>query len=448
MSLDKIKLKTLLIFPPLNPEIDFGSSYRGNQETPPLGIALLAGYLKKLGYRHADLINLRLGPELKLTDSKNVKKIIKKIILEKKPDVVGLSILFYAQLAWAKKIAAFIRSLNKNIFIVGGGGQITNDREATLINPAEFKAFNGLIFGNGEKPLAELLYRLANKKNLAGIPNLLLPGGKIVERKFFPLPEILDTEPDFSGLNLKTFIPIRLSKGCYWGKCAFCDAKSGLKAGYQILPVEQAVRLIKRLAKKYRLNNFYFYDDALPPGYLKILAQKLIEQKISITWTLFGLCLDKNLISNQLAALLKKSGLTDVCFGGESFSPRILKLMNKIHSPEIAARILKIFKDNGINAHINILQFFPSETPQDRILTFDFLKKYRKFFVSASVNIFYPKINTEVYRHPKKFSLNVLHYKSNILKTKNEKNRIITRLIRARKLEDQVYINQNTLPEE
>jgi len=51
MKLKDIKLKTLLIFPPLASPYDYADVFQGKRDTPPLGIALLAGYLKKRGYK-------------------------------------------------------------------------------------------------------------------------------------------------------------------------------------------------------------------------------------------------------------------------------------------------------------------------------------------------------------------------------------------------------------
>ncbi len=445
MELKDIKLKTLLIFPPLLRESDHANAYAGNRDSPPLGVAILAGYLKKRGYQNVEILNLRQYKEITLKKNKKTRLILKKIIAEKKPDIIGISVLFYPQIVWAKKIAELIKQSDKKIFIVAGGGHILHDRDSILKNPRKMGYFDGIIFGNGEEPLERLILRLAEKKKLSNISNLLLPANnKIKNTSFSALAENLDVEPCLDNLNIDEFIPIRISKGCYWGQCTFCNSCDGLKAKYQILNPRKAVRLIKKLQKKYNQNIFYFYDDAIPPYYLKKFAEELLQQKVNIAWTLYGLCFDKALVNKKLASLLKKSGLAMVCFGGESFSPRILKLMKKMHTPELAKKILETFHSFNIGVGINLMFNFPSETKKDITQTFDFLKKYQHLYKFASANIFFPKINTDVYNHSQKFNLRIKNRQKislNFNKKDKKISNLIKRLIISKGLERKIYIS-------
>ncbi len=442
MKLKDVKLKTLLIFPPLLRESDHANAYAGNRDSPPLGVAVLGGYLKKRGYQNVELLNLRQYKELTLKNNKGTKLILKKIIKEKKPDIIGISVLFYAQIVWVEKIAKLIKQLDKKIFIIAGGRYILSNRDSILKNPQKMKYFDGIIFGNGEKPLERLILRLAEKKRLSNIPNLLLPANnKIKNTSFSALAENLDVEPYLDKLNIDEFIPIRISNGCYWGQCTFCNSCDGLKAKYQILNPRKAVRLIKKLQKKYNQNIFYFYDDAIPPYYLKKFAEELLRQKVNIAWTLSGLCFDKALVNKKLVSLLKRSGLAMVVFGGESFSPRILKLMKKMHTPELAKKILEIFHSFNIGVSINLLFNFPSETKKDMVQTLAFLKKYQHLYKFASANIFYLKPNTYIYNHSQKFNLRIENCQKTALKFDKKIINLIKQLIKSKGLERKIYMS-------
>src|SRR5437016_5260068 len=97
--------------------------------------------------------------------------------------------------------------------------------------------------------------------------------------------------PDFDGFPLDSyFVPVRIlpylaTRGCYWGRCTFCDHGQGYFDQYRGMPAHEVVRQIKALKEKYHAEHFLFADESYPPALFKKVVQLLVEQKVGIKWT-------------------------------------------------------------------------------------------------------------------------------------------------------------------
>ena len=76
--------------------------------------------------------------------------------------------------------------------------------------------------------------------------------------------------PDFDGLPLeKYFVPDRVlpylaTRGCYWGRCEFCDHGEGYTAGYRTKKVQEIIEEVSFLKEKYQTSHFHFTDESYP----------------------------------------------------------------------------------------------------------------------------------------------------------------------------------------
>jgi len=455
MILKNVKLKTLLIFPPLMEDTLSRNPFSGNKNTPDLGIPTLVGHLKSKGYTKIDSITLRNNDSFAYGSLKTITLFLKKYLINRSPDIIGLSTTYYAQLPWAIRIANIVKKLNKKIFIVAGGHSISQAQHSLIAKPSNLcDSFDAIIVGDGQEPLEKLIYNLSVKKNLKDVPNLLLKdrvSNKFLKNKpvFVESKKDLKTKPCFDGEGIDTsaFIPIRASINCYWGKCTFCDNSALTRQKYMTLGVKNLIFLVKQLQKDWKQDNFFLFDDALPPAYFKNFAEELIRQKISIRWIARGVCIDEK-FDEKLLKLLKQSGCSNVILGMESFSNRILKLMGKMHTAESSLKILKLLKKLQMEASVNIIFGFPTETKNDINKTLFFLKKYPHLYKVASVNRFRAIRDTYVYRHPQEFKLidkGTIYNKIFITKDKQVPFRIIKKMIKKLGLKEKIIMYIPTL---
>jgi len=438
LNLKSVKFKTLLLTFSLWPD-NKQASFFNDKNFPSLGLAVLAGFLKKTSYDNFEIINfkeygdLNVHRELGLNNLERSFENILKIGFEKKvvsespfyqaalslkkkyrPRLVGISISFYEQFFYALQFAKLIKSFDKNIFICLGGPLISSNIDELVKEKKLSLYIDGLVVGDGEEPLASLIKELSQKKQFSQIPNFCYKGKKGQWEKsklsFNCTVEHLKIIPVYDGLEAER-IPLRVSIGCPWGKCSFCTYRL-LQNSFLAINSDNFIEVVSRVVKNNPGKSIVFYDDSFLPEQLKKYSKKILESKLIFDWDVFLLELNSGFLKNDIPYLMKKAGCNSVFFGMESMSPRILKLMGKRETdPQSVIKILKAFKKAKIEANLFVMFGFPSETKKEALMTLDFLKNNRNLFQRASIQRFCLEKNTEIFNNPKKFFINFIDKK-------------------------------------
>jgi len=355
-------------------------------------------------------------------DVQKICSILRPYIKDKNPSLIGISVIYPEQLFFAFLIAKVIKEeINRDIEIVLGGAQITKHIEYITDNKRLYDFIDFFVSDDGEEPLLDLLEEFP-KRRPSDIPNLYFKapsktkGYNKSNRNFYMRPKDF-LLPDFRGFDLSLYrnqIPVLASKGCYWSKCNFCTYASMQDCRYSITTAENVLETIKGLKRIYGITSYRFVDDALPPRFMKQLAQGLDRDKLDIRWA-SSIILSKEFASKDFCASLKSSGLYQVSIGLESISPRILNLMNKCHknlNESEIEEILVSLKDAGIKVGIHIIFGFPTETVDEARQTLNFLVKNRILYDTCMYQPFCLEDNTPVFNHPEKFAISKI-YKEN-----------------------------------
>ncbi len=329
--------------------------------------------------------------------------------------LVGISIVYPQQLFFALLIAKLIKEeFDKNIHIVFGGPLITKNINELITSENMYAYVDFFITNDGEEPLLKLITDLP-KKRFSEVPNLYfrsLDKAKGYENSggtFFLHPKDI-LVPDFTDFDLDAYadgLHMLASKGCFWSKCNFCTYRIMYENRYFCGTVDNTLKIIRELKKKYGVSYYYFVDDALPPKFMRRFAEGLIEQKLDIEWRSASI-LVRDFTNRNLCFLLKKSGIRMLVFGLESISSRILNLMNKYHknlSESEIKEILKTLRNADISVGLNIIIGFPTETIDEARQTLDFLIKNRDLYHACGIQAFSLEENTEVFNNPSKFGI-------------------------------------------
>ena len=250
---------------------------------------------------------------------------------------------------------------------------------------------------------------------------------------------------DFSQYFMyNTVLPIKVSYGCYWGKCKFCNYNTNKV--YDPKSVDEVIMEIEELINKYNVKYFYFQDSALFPGFIEEFANKIISKKIHIRY-MTNLRFEKE-FNKKLLKKLYKSGLRIAQWGLESGSPKILEKYNKGIDIPTAIRILKEAYNIGIYNHLYLIYNFPCETMDDFMMTINFINKYKKEIKSFTFHPFCIHKGTYIYEHPEEFSIDkelikdkIFIYYNNICDSK-EKDQIVNREISRLQKSPQTLIYQ------
>ncbi len=210
------------------------------------------------------------------------------------PDVVGISIGTQMQLMAGFTFCRMIKEAFPQIHITVGGNIVTRLQEELPTHARFFaEVFDSAIMYEGEHALLWLLEALAGGRDLSSVPNLIYrdEGGIHVSKDIHTEKTTALPLPDFDGFPLDSyFVPVRIlpylaTRGCYWGRCTFCDHGQGYFDQYRGMPAHEVVRQVTALKDKYHAEHFLFADESYPPALLKKVTQLLVEQKVGIKWT-------------------------------------------------------------------------------------------------------------------------------------------------------------------
>lgn len=188
---------------------------------------------------------------------------------------------------------------------------------------------DGKICSNKKRPFIE---------NLDEIP---FPARDLMDNNIFKRPD-----------NDKIQTIIKVSRGCPY-HCFFCLATPVSGAKVRLRSAKNIVSEIKECVEKYKIKNFIFWSDVFDfnRDWVVILCQEIIDSGLKITWSSNTRA---DLIDEELAHLMYKSGCRLVSMGVESGSQEILDKIGKNLTLDQVRTAVKIFK----KAKIKIYNYF------------------------------------------------------------------------------------------
>lgn len=285
--------------------------------------------------------------------------------------LIGISICDLSQVVPGLTLARMLKE-RYNAHVTLGGNYIYKIRNDLKNIPEFFGLFcDSLQIGDGELSLVTLIEALDGKRDVKDVYSLVYKNddGEIVINPSAPLLDMDKIEfPDFDGYDFSKYfsadiiIPVQLSKGCYWGKCTFCDFYTGQQC-YDTKSVERAADEVEALIEKYGYRHFAFVDEAVPPAYYNRFALELIKRNVKINFYSFAR-LEKGFTPEVLKNLYE-AGACFFAWGYEAQSPRIMKLLNKGVDVDYRLTLLENAKAAGLWNHCTFLLSYPTETAEE-----------------------------------------------------------------------------------
>ena len=336
-------------------------------------------------------------------------------VAKEKPDVVGVSIGTQMQLLAGLTFCKMIKETFPHIHVVVGGNVITRLQE-DLAKQEQFftDVFDSAILYEGEHALLWLIEALNGERAIASVPNLIYRDASGIHRNSEVYTEKTTALPlpDFDGLPLDRYfvpeliIPYLATRGCYWGRCTFCDHGQGYFDQYRGVPVQQVVEQIKALRDKYQCRHFLFSDESYPPALFKKVSQLLVDQQVGIKWTTL-IRFEETLQDQETWDLAAKSGCCTLYYGMESASERVLSLMDKHAKKSVIQRNLHMAAKSGIWNHVMAFYGFPGETLDEALETRQFVLENQPVIHSMELFYFVAYRHTPMVRSPEKFGITI-----------------------------------------
>jgi hypothetical protein len=300
--------------------------------------------------------------------------------------IVGIAVVFDQQVIPAMQCARIIKEHFPEIHVTLGGPFVTiHLRE--LRNQEFFQYVNSLILDEGEAPLVALHAALLEEEpRLDAVPNLVWCNeqGVVVRNKSAPFVDLARIPaPDYQRCGLAKYpdatnmrLTVRLSKGCYWKRCAFCRVNLSICRNYCQPDAEVMYRTLCEVIDATGVTSYNFSDESCAPEILEQISEMLCREGRQIAWT-FHTRIDRNRLTRRRVEKFRDAGCTGFTVGIETYNNRLLKLLNKgIDEEEIEFVLHDIRGIVPVNAYMML--GIPTETEEEHRRSLEKIVQFKK----------------------------------------------------------------------
>ena len=298
--------------------------------------------------------------------------LIRPVMERERPAMVGISVVQQKQLIATFTFCKMIKEEFPATHITLGGNIITRIRDTLPEIEGLWEWFDTAVVYEGESAYLQLTEAVESGGDFSKLPNLIYKDESGIHVNTEVCAETLSElpPPDFDGLPLEKYfvphliLPYLATRGCYYGRCTFCDHFQGYVEGFRTKQVDQIVEEIKFLKDKHGTRYFHFTDESYPPALFQKLSRKLIDDKLDIAWTTH-MRFEESLLDEQVWQDVGESGCKYLHFGYESGNQRVLKLMDKSTKLDAIETNLRMSSEAGIWNHLMGFFGFPGETNEE-----------------------------------------------------------------------------------
>jgi hypothetical protein len=333
------------------------------------------------------------------------------------PSFVGVSIPMGPQLFPSLYLSEYLKLRFPKIKIVCGGPALSlmdNTDVETFLRANNY--IDVVVKFDGEKPLLELIQQNDTNEwlttNIPGVAHLkddvFVYNAPDAGLRMDDIPfanydfTILDklSNPDYGIIQ---------ARGCYWGKCSYCDFIELYKGSpkYRTKTVHHFLDEMEYLNKKYGAKTFSIITESIPPAFAKKMSLAILEKGLNIKWNSFAMVHDK--FDSSTFKLMKESGCEFLVVGMESMNTRALKLVRKASDEYENIEFIDNAFKHQVDLKINIIPNLPSMTMKDALDSLDIIKKQIKKISSLAIFPFEVTKSSEIGREPTKFGLSVTY---------------------------------------
>ncbi len=389
---------------------------------PPLGIAYLAAYAKKLCHEVSvvDAVGAGLentypwpGASGLLVQGLSLDEVVARIPAD--AEVVGFSCMFTHSWPMVRELMQRARKARPRAFFVAGGEHSTAMPEQVLRDGG----MDLIVYGEGEATLGEVLSRLAQGRrewnDLHGVCYVDADGrlarnermDRMRDPDALPYPdwELMDIRPYmdsriFMGPSAAgaRSIPMLATRGCPYA-CTFCASPNMWTRLYRTREPALVVDEMEHWMRRFGANDFQFQDltAIVRKDWIVAFCREIVRRKLNITWQI-PVGTRSEAIDREVTDLLVASGCRHVTYAPESGSERILKAIDKkVHLDRLVGSA-RAALDSGMSVCLFMIVGFPQETEEDLAATFRFIRRMARLGIhEIAVSTFVPLPGTALF---------------------------------------------------
>ena len=366
-----------------------GKSYNPPRTDLPLGPLSMSAYLKKFLDIDVKLIDFNAEvnslEDIPFNSFAELCEHVLNDASDFEPDFVGISSLFSPSFENFIDCGKVSRKIWAKAVLVGGGNIPTNSYEA-IYKERGCDFFDGLCFGEGEKPLLELISATDPLDYMKTSPSWITEEKVLSESLFVPkhnFIENLDEIPffdyelcDFSkhetnqvvasyhNLEKSRGYHIMTSRGCPYF-CTFCASHRTHGRSMRYHSLERVRSDFEKLKQLYGAETVIFQDDHLMADSDRVYKILDIVKSLGLN-SVYQNGLTLYALDRPMLEAFYGAGVRHLVLPVESGSEKVLKLqMKKPLKMRISERVAADCRDLGIYTNTNILIGMPGETKAD-----------------------------------------------------------------------------------
>jgi radical SAM superfamily enzyme YgiQ (UPF0313 family) len=311
---------------------------------------------------------------------------IREAIAELEPRVIGLSALT-SESKSMHRFARIAREAAPDAVVLVGGPHASAYAADVLADPA----VDGVVIGEGELTLQEILERLSFGKPWRDVAGLVVrgPDGQPVTNPARAYIEDLDTLPlpawDLTDVDayskrrgqslagLRRYMPLMTSRGCPY-RCTYCHDIQGKR--FRSHSPQYVLRLMDELGERLRVFNFDIIDDIFNFDAERMLSicEGIIERRRNGAPIRFtfpnGVRADR--LTPAQVDRLAQAGCEYAALAIETATKRLQKQIKKHLRFDKTLPVIEAFHRNDVFAAGFFMLGFPSETEAEVKDTIDF----------------------------------------------------------------------------
>jgi len=391
-------MKIVLINPLFSPKAEMAKADQSCYLEPPLGILYLSGYLKKhLPEAEVEVLDVNLSArDCSEPTTIAARRITQSFVKSFKPDLVGISALYYASVPMVHETAALIKSENADIMVAVGGSYPTHLPERVLAD----QHIDFAVASEGELPFLLLARSIKNHLEPQNIPGVQYRrkdgtvGGAVAKRLFindldkipWPDRESVPMNKYYAGRNvLRRFFTedqrrigsLVATRGCPH-QCTFCGSKKFWGRQIRFRDSERVVDEMVYMNRCYGTDLFVFNDDnfSADKNRFRRLMDEIEHRLPGVGWCSGGGISVRSINDEQTIQRMYETGIVFFNLAIESGSDSTLKKIKKPLSTAEVSNVVNLIRKHG-NAYITgfFILGFPFESIDDIASTIDFARQ-------------------------------------------------------------------------
>ncbi|MCA8949518.1 MAG: B12-binding domain-containing radical SAM protein [Planctomycetes bacterium] len=387
----------------------------------PLGLAYIAAVLRDDGHELAVVDALGEAPEQMIPDGDiwrlglTPEEIITRIPAG--TQAIGVTSMWSYSWPIVRELIQKLKAAFPNVPIVCGGEHFTAVPELSMAQaPIDY-----LVLGEGEETAVALFRALEGGFDHTVIPGVVHRDGsgevqknprrdriKNVDEIPWPAWEFFDIEAYssnrlVSGIYYGKTVPILATRGCPY-QCTYCSSPNMWTTRWYARTPKDVLDEIQSYHDKYGATNFPFQDltAILKRDWVVEFCNEVETRGLKITWQLPA-GTRSEVIDEEVASLLVRSGCKSLNFAPESGSERTRKHMKKMLTDEKLFRAVRASVKAGLNVGAFFVLAYPTDEKEDLEATVKLAARLGKAGIDdVSAGFFFPLPSTEITRQLEK----------------------------------------------